>query len=279
MLLSRKADGTLAPFDDTDTLEKPCYDYKGLARSATFLERAHGRAARRRHRRLPDRPRGRERPVRGQLHLRAMRSRQRRQLRVLQDGGHRDRARRMGMIATFMPKPFSNRTGTGAHFHISIGDAKTRTCSTTSSDKQGLGLSQHGLPLPRRAFSHTRARSRRCARRSINSYKRLVVGRALSGATWAPAYIAYGDNNRTACVRVPDGRLELRLPDGSCNPYLATAGDPGGGPRRHGPQARPGRADQREPLRAGRRSSSRSAGIKLLPQNLNEAIDAFERTR
>jgi len=58
----------------------------------------------------------------------------------------------------------------------------------------------------------------------VNSYKRLVVGRALSGATWAPAYIAYGDNNRTACVRVPYGRLEIRLPDSGCNPYPHTVG-------------------------------------------------------
>jgi len=50
-----------------------------------------------------------------------------------------------------------------------------------------------------------------------------VVGRSLTGSTWAPAYISYGDNNRSAMVRVPKGRLELRLPDGSCNPYLATA--------------------------------------------------------
>ncbi len=50
-----------------------------------------------------------------------------------------------------------------------------------------------------------------------------MVGRALSGATWAPAYITYGDNNRTCMVRIPYGRLEMRLPDGSCNPYLATA--------------------------------------------------------
>jgi glutamine synthetase len=50
-----------------------------------------------------------------------------------------------------------------------------------------------------------------------------VVGRSLTGSTWAPAYISYGDNNRSAMVRIPKGRLELRLPDGSCNPYLATA--------------------------------------------------------
>ena len=37
---------------------------------------------------------------------------------------------------------------------------------------------------------------------------------SLSGATWAPAYIAYGNNNRTACVRIPYGRIEMRLPDG-----------------------------------------------------------------
>src|SRR6185436_136828 len=71
-------------------------------------------------------------------------------------------------------------------------------------------------------LAHARGLTALCAP-SVNSYKRLVVGRALSGATWAPAYIAYGDNNRTACVRIPGGRLEFRLPDGACNPYLASA--------------------------------------------------------
>ena len=56
---------------------------------------------------------------------------------------------------------------------------------------------------------------------SVNSYKRLVVGESMSGATWAPAYVTYGDNNRSAMVRVPFGRLEYRLADSSCNPYLA----------------------------------------------------------
>ncbi len=51
-------------------------------------------------------------------------------------------------------------------------------------------------------LAHARALAAVCAP-TVNSYKRLVVGRALSGATWAPAYIAYGDNNRTACVRIP----------------------------------------------------------------------------
>ena len=40
---------------------------------------------------------------------------------------------------------------------------------------------------------------------------------------WAPAFIAFGANNRSAMVRVPYGRLEFRLPDAGCNPYLVSA--------------------------------------------------------
>jgi len=39
MLLKRRADNSLGPWDATDSLEKPCYDYKGLARSTDFLDR------------------------------------------------------------------------------------------------------------------------------------------------------------------------------------------------------------------------------------------------
>ena len=53
-------------------------------------------------------------------------------------------ANQMGMIATFMPKPFSNRTGTGAHFHISVGDGKTKNLFHDEKDKHGLGLSKMG---------------------------------------------------------------------------------------------------------------------------------------
>jgi glutamine synthetase len=69
-LLKRSVTGKIEPCEDSDTLAKPCYDYKGLSRSRAFLEQAGGEPARGRHRRLPDRPRGRQRPVRDQLHLR-----------------------------------------------------------------------------------------------------------------------------------------------------------------------------------------------------------------
>ena len=60
---------------------------------------------------------------------------------------------------------------------------------------------------------------------TVNSYKRINAPATVSGATWAPNTITYGGNNRTHMVRIPDaGRFELRLMDGSTNPYLSPAG-------------------------------------------------------
>ena len=110
---------------------------------------------------------------------------------------------------------------------------------------------------------------------TVNSYKRLVVGRALSGATWAPAYIAYGDNNRTCMVRVPYGRLELRLPDGAINPYLVTAAVIGAGMDGVANKVDPG-APVNENLYEWSPKQLADAGIEVLPQNLGEALDALE---
>ncbi|MFL6550785.1 MAG: type III glutamate--ammonia ligase, partial [Povalibacter sp.] len=110
---------------------------------------------------------------------------------------------------------------------------------------------------------------------TVNSYKRLVVGRALSGATWAPAYIAYGDNNRTACVRIPGGRLEFRLPDSGCNPYLVSAALLAAGLDGIDRKLDPGKPNNNNLYEY---SPARLAeeGIGLLPQNLLEAIGALE---
>ena len=50
-------------------------------------------------------------------------------------------AHKHGMIATFMPKPFPNRAGSGAHFHVSIGTAKQKNAFYDKNDKSGMGLS------------------------------------------------------------------------------------------------------------------------------------------
>jgi glutamine synthetase len=109
----------------------------------------------------------------------------------------------------------------------------------------------------------------------VNSYKRLVVGRSLSGATWAPAYITYGDNNRTACVRVPHGRLEIRLPDSACNPYLVSAALIAAGLDGIDRKLDPGPAQNINLYQLSPEELA-AKGIKLLPQSLHEAIDALE---
>lgn len=272
MLLARDAGGALRPADATDTLEKPCYDYKGLARSAAYLER------------LVDavRPAGLDvyqidhEDANGQFEVNftyadALTTADR---MVFFKMAASEIARQMGLVASFMPKPFSDRTGTGTHVHLSLGDGRTRNLFHDDADRHGLGLSQTGYHFLGGLLRHARALAAVCAP-TVNSYKRLVVGRALSGATWAPAYIAYGDNNRTATVRVPYGRLELRLPDGSCNPYLATAAIVAAGMDGVRNRIDPG-PPINENLYEWTPAKLAERGIALLPQTLGEALDALE---
>jgi glutamine synthetase len=272
MLLKRAADGSVVPCDDTDTLEKPCYDYKGLARSVAFLEK------------MTDSCRAvgidvyqiDHEDANGQFEVNytfgeALVNADR---HIFLKMAASEIAREMGLIATFMPKPFSNRTGTGAHFHLSMGDAKTKNLFHDDKDKRGLGLSKMGYHFLGGLLHHARALTAICAP-TVNSYKRLVVGRALSGATWAPAYIAYGDNNRTCMVRIPYGRLEMRLPDGATNPYLATAAILAAGMDGVDKQMDPGEPNNTN-LYDWTPEQLRKAKIGVLPQNLNEALDALE---
>jgi glutamine synthetase len=272
MLLRRTEQGTLAPFDPTDGSDKPCYDYKGLARVSAVLDDLS------RHLRAVgiDVYQIDHEDANGQFEINftyadALKSADN---MIFFKMAASEIAREHGAIATFMPKPFSNRTGTGSHFHLSIGTKDQKNIFYDKNDKRGMGLSQLGYWFLGGLLEHSRALTAICAP-TVNSYKRLVVGRSLSGATWAPAYIAYGDNNRTACVRVPYGRIEFRLPDGAANPYLATAALAAAGLDGIDRKLDPG-----EPLNINlyeltpEQISAR--GIGLLPQSLNAAIDALE---
>jgi glutamine synthetase len=154
-----------------------------------------------------------------------------------------------------------------------MGSAKDKNLFHDAKDKQGMGLSKLAYHFLAGILEHA-AGLTALAAPSINSYKRLVVGRALSGATWAPAYVAYGDNNRTAMVRIPGGRLELRLPDGSCNPYLTTAGIIAAGLDGIKRRLDPGKPNNTN-LYDLTPEQLAAQGIPVLPQNLNAAIDAF----
>ncbi|MGE0801062.1 MAG: type III glutamate--ammonia ligase [Lautropia sp.] len=272
MLFARGSGGVVVPADATDTLEKPCYDYKGLSRQRSFLEalvaavRAMGL----------DVYQVDHEDANGQFEVNftyadALTTADR---FVLFKMAATEIAQSQGLIASFMPKPLSTRTGSGAHFHLSVSDGQTANLFLDESDPNGLGLSRMAYHFLAGILAHAGALAAICCA-TVNSYKRLVVGRALSGATWAPAFIAYGDNNRTAMVRIPYGRLELRLPDSACNPYLALAAIIGAGLDGIDRELDAG-APVNEDLYQSTESSRAERGIGLLPQNLSAALDTLE---
>ncbi|MXG90941.1 type III glutamate--ammonia ligase [Nocardioides flavescens] len=124
------------------------------------------------------------------------------------------------MVATFMPKPFTDRTGSGLHLHMSL---------TQGEDKVFVGEDGDVSPLAKSFVAGILDHA--CALQSViaptvNSYKRTgVTASSASGATWAPRTPTYGGNDRTHYIRIPDStRIEVRGGDGSANPYLAIAG-------------------------------------------------------
>jgi len=272
MLLARRADGSLGPADPTDDLDKPCYDYKGLYRTREALdEMVAGLRAVGIDVYQIDHEDGNGQFEINFTYADALKSADNFTFVKMAAS---EIAHKHGMIATFMPKPFSNRTGSGAHFHVSLGSAAQKNAFHDPNDKSGMGLSTLAYQFLAGVLAHARALCA-VAAPTVNSYKRLVVGRSLSGATWAPAYITYGDNNRTACVRVPHGRLEVRLPDSGCNPYLVSAALIAAGLDGIDRKLDPGPPHN---LNLYELSGAELAqkGIKLLPQSLNEALDALE---
>lgn len=135
-----------------------------------------------------------------------------------------------GMTATFMPKPFTDRTGTGLHFHLSLWSDGTplfpggeRSPDPGEPGGHGLGLSGLAYSFIGGILDHAPALQAFLAP-TVNSYKRTGATTSSSGATWSPRKASYGGNDRTHMIRVPDNkRIELRSGDGSANPYLAIA--------------------------------------------------------
>lgn len=127
-----------------------------------------------------------------------------------------------GMTATFMPKPFTDRPGSGMHMHLSLWDGD-RALFPDDDDARGLGLSGQAYSFIGGVLEHSSALLAYMAP-TVNSYKRRNAQTSVSGATWSPRKATYGGNDRTHFIRVPDDkRIELRGGDGSGNPYLMMA--------------------------------------------------------
>lgn len=126
-----------------------------------------------------------------------------------------------GLYASFMPKPLNGQNGSGMHVHQSI----WKNGKNIFFDKSnGFHLSETARHYIAGLMFHAREICPVLCQ-WVNSYKRLIVGYE------APVYIAWGQKNRSAYIRVPEyqkgkenaTRIELRAPDPACNLYLAFA--------------------------------------------------------
>jgi glutamine synthetase len=130
----------------------------------------------------------------------------------------KDVAAQAGMVATFMGKPFNDQGGSGFHLHVSA----DRDDDNAFYDRDGAdGVSDELRRFTAGVLAHAPALMA-LLNPTINAYRRIVPD------SLAPINISWGWDNRTAFVRIPAERgratrVEIRIGDGSANPYLATA--------------------------------------------------------
>lgn len=187
-------------------------------------------------------------------------------------------AKEEGLLATMMPKPFADKTGTGAHFNMSLYDLETGKnlfACDPKDDPRGLGLTTLGYQFIAGILKHGPALCAAFAP-TVNSYKRLVRRGAMSYFSWAPVFNSYGSNNRTNSVRVPmgGGRCESRNADGAVNPYLAATLALAAGLEGIREGLEPGKPNE-DNLYDMNDAQRQERGIEFLPQTLQEAVAAF----
>ncbi len=182
-----------------------------------------------------------------------------------------------GVYATFMPKPIQGENGSGMHTHQSLFN-KDGNAFFDANDPQGYNLSTVGKRYIAGLLKYA---PEFCAvtNQFVNSYKRLVPGYE------APVYITWARRNRSAMVRVPmykpgkenATRIELRSPDPAANPYLAFAVMLGAGLKgiEEGLELP---AEATNNIFHMTEEELETAGIKMLPENLGEAIKLFEES-
>src|SRR5207247_5406422 len=116
---------------------------------------------------------------------------------------------------------------------------------------------------------------------TVNCYKRLQIGQGLysarSGYTWTPAFITYGDNNRTQMIRTPGpGHVEDRTVSSAFNPSLAFAAYFYAGLDGIKRRLDPGEPNLGNMYAMSLEEMARR-NIRVLPQSLHEALNELER--
>jgi len=186
-------------------------------------------------------------------------------------------AKKHGMFITFMPKPTIGDWRSGAHINFSltstvnnknIFEGKNGKFSVAAHHSVG-GLIKHGWEITAIACS------------TVNSYNGLVpvVGGFEGGVhTWAPTQMAYGDNNRSCMLRLPQNRfcIENRAADMCMNPYLSLALTTAAAI-----DGIKNKIDPGKPLNVNLYNLSpeeiEASEIKSLPRNLLEAIEKLQQ--
>jgi glutamine synthetase len=273
-MLKETADGQPIPISDRDVLDKPCYDIQGLLDNYPWVteiveamnqmgwdvysfDHEDGNGQFETDFAYCDALKMADRLVFFRLMVKEI-------------------ARKHGFFATFMPKPFANRTGSGAHYNMSLSDIETgKNLFEETDDPRSCGLSKLGYQFIAGILRHAPAICATIAP-TVNSYKRLIARGSMSGFTWAPVYICYGNNNRTNMLRIPlaGGRVECRAADIASNPYLGAAMLLAAGLEgiREG-------LDPGEPHTENMYKHSlvdlKKMGINCLPRNLEGAIESF----
>jgi glutamine synthetase len=273
-ILKETEDGKVMPVSDRDTLDKPCYDLQGMLDNLPWVQEiveamndlgwdVYSF----------DHEDGNGQFETDFAYCDALKMSDRLTFFRLMV---KEIARKHGYFATFMPKPFANRTGSGAHYNMSLADLNTGVnLFENSDDPRGCGLSKLGYQFIAGILRHAPAICAVIAP-TVNSYKRLIARGSMSGFTWAPVYICYGNNNRTNMLRIPlaGGRVECRAADISGNPYLGAALILAAGLEGIREDLDPGEPHT-ENMYIHSDDELTKMGIQCLPRSLGEAIAAF----
>lgn len=175
--------------------------------------------------------------------------------------------------ATFMPKPVAGINGSGMHTHVSL---FKNGKNAFFDEKTNLQLSKNALQFIAGLLEHADEMVA-ITNPLVNSFKRLTPGYE------APTNIAWSASNRSAMIRVPakrgqSTRCELRMPDPSCNPYLALTVMMAAGLEGIQKNMTPPPPIQRNIYQMSVRDR-RKHKVKELPGTLREAIHIMRRSR
>lgn len=134
-------------------------------------------------------------------------------------------AKQAGLIATFMPKPYTDAWGSGAHFNMSLASVESGlNVFRDKDDARGKGWSKTAYSFVAGILRHARSLAA-VATPTVNSYKRLAPRLSDGTVSWAPVFATYGDNNRSCMMRLPRNRpcVENRGVDSAANVYVTAA--------------------------------------------------------